>query len=106
MQSNDPWKIHYTQLQPFKNGEALTVEWDFYLREVGRLLEEGHEGRWVFIKGEEILGIYETQEAAMEEVRKRYPFPRPAILVHQIQTWERVHRVSWMWMAGSCRTSL
>jgi hypothetical protein len=98
--------IHYTELPAAPLDEPQGVEWEFYRREVGRLLAEGHEGRWVLIKGEEIIGIYESRDAAMEEAHKRYPHPRPPILVHQIQTRERLYRVSWMWLAESCRTSL
>ncbi len=106
MEAKDDRTIHYTELPPYQDGGPLSVEWEFYRREVGRLLAEGNEGRWVFIKGEEIFGIFDTREAAMAAARKRFPFPRPAILVHQIQTRERLLRVSWFWMAGSCRTSL
>jgi hypothetical protein len=98
--------IHYTELQPFQDGGPLTVEWDFYRREVGRLLAEGHEGRWVLIKDEEIIGIYDTRDAASAEANKRYLVPPQPCLIQQIQTWERLYRVSWMWLAGSCRTSL
>jgi hypothetical protein len=106
MQSNGPRMIHYTELPRFTDGGPLTVERDFYIREVGRLLAEGHEGRWVLIKGEEIIGIYDTQDEAMDEGRKRYFLLRQPYMVHRIQTWERPLRISWMWMAGSCRTSL
>jgi hypothetical protein len=104
VEANDPWTIHYTELQPFDDGGPLTVEWNFYCREVGRLLAEGNEGRWVLIKSEEIIGIYDVREAATGEGYSRYFVAREPFLVHQIQTRERVHRVSWMWMAGSCRT--
>jgi hypothetical protein len=86
--------IHYTELQPFQDGGPLTVEWDFYRREVGRLLAEGHEGKHVLIKGEEIIGFFETRVAALDAAYDRFlgqPF-----LVHQIQTWERLYRVSWI----------
>ena len=58
--------IHYTELPPMPLDEPQGVECEFYRREVGRLLAEGHEGRWVFIKGEEIIGIYDTREEAFE----------------------------------------
>ncbi len=95
MEANDPWTIHYTELPPGRPGEALTVEWDFYRREAGRLLAEGHEGRWVLIKGEEIIGIFDTCDAARDEAYRRFLIPRQPYLMHQIQTRERVLRVSW-----------
>jgi hypothetical protein len=97
--------IHYTELAPACPDEPLAVEWNFYRREVGRLLKQGHEGRWVLIKGEEIIGIYDDREA-MAEVYKRYPFPRETLFVHQIQTRERLYRGPLIWTLGSCRTSL
>jgi hypothetical protein len=84
--------IHYTQLPRFTDGGPLTVEWDFYLREVSSLLAEGHEGRWVLIKDEEIIGIFDTRDAAMDEGRKRYFLLRQPYLVHQVQTQELVIR--------------
>jgi hypothetical protein len=77
------------------------VEWDLYRREVGRLIAKGHEGKHVLIKGEEILGIFETHNDALDEGYRR--FLRTGFFVHHIQTWERVVRVSpYFWM--SCRT--
>jgi hypothetical protein len=99
MEPADPWTIHYSELQPFRDAGPLTVEWDFYRREVGRLLAEGNEGRWVLIKDEEIIGLFDTREEATAEGYKRYLIARQPFLVHQIQTRERVRRVSWMWMA-------
>jgi hypothetical protein len=105
MEAKDPWTLHYSALPPSQPESALAVEWEFYRREVGRLLAEGHEGQWVLIKGEEILGFFDTRRAGVAEAYKRYPYPREPFLVHQILTTERVARVSWMWMAGSCRCS-
>jgi hypothetical protein len=72
---------------------------------VGRLLAEGHEGRWVLIKDEEIIGIYDSEKAAMDEMRKRHPVPRPPLLVQQIQTREKLARVSSMRVVGPARRS-
>jgi hypothetical protein len=88
--------IHYTELPSGPPDKPPDVEWEFYRREVGRLLAEGHEGKWILIKGDEIIGIYDSRDAAMDEVYERYPFPRPRVLVHQIQTWERLYRCMWM----------
>jgi hypothetical protein len=83
--------IHYTQQPPPGPNDPLAVEWHTYMREVPRLLAEGQEGRHVLIKGEEIIGIYDTHVEALTAGYQRYldqPF-----CVHQIQTWERVYRV-------------
>ena len=41
-------------------------------REVGRLLAEGHEGRFVLIKGEEVIGLFDTREQALEVGSDRF----------------------------------
>jgi hypothetical protein len=86
-----PLTIHYTELPPSRPGSPLATEWDVYRREAGRLIEEGNEGRHVLIKNEEIIGIFDTHEAAMFEGYKRYL--RGPFLVHEIQTREKLLRL-------------
>jgi hypothetical protein len=82
--------ISYTELPQVQPNSQLGQEWNFYRREVGRLLAEGEEGRFVLIKGEEIIGIWSTQEEAEAVAFHKYPLePR---LIHQVQRWERVLR--------------
>src|SRR5438093_812767 len=57
-----PATIHHTQLADPIRGSPIAAEWDYYRREVGRLLAEGHEGKWVLIKGEQIVGIWSSEE--------------------------------------------
>ena len=102
MSQSDRHTIHYTELLPARLDEPLGVEWEFYRREVGRLLAEGYEGKHVLIKGEQILGFFDTARAALEEGYKRFLL-REAFLVHQVQTRERMSRVSWYYW--SCPTS-
>jgi hypothetical protein len=94
--------IHHTELQPFRPGDALAVEWEVYRREVGRFLAEGYEGKHVLIKGEEIVGFFDTRIAALDVAYERFlgqPF-----LVHQVQTRERLIRCNWMWRPRRCPT--
>ena len=42
--------IHWTELPEDTSGGPLATESNVYRREIGRLLAEGHEGRWVFIR--------------------------------------------------------
>jgi len=93
-----PNTISYRDLPPSTPDSPLRVEWEFYRKEVGRLLAEGHEGRHVLIKGEEILGIFETHLEASSEGSKRY-FGQPH-LVHEIQAEERVYRAGGWWRPG------
>jgi hypothetical protein len=79
-------RLHYTQLPPPGPDSQRAVEWNTYRREVGRLLAEGHEGRHVLIKNEEILGVYDTRREALDEGYRR--FLMQGFLVQQIRTWE------------------
>ena len=54
--------IHYTQIVEADIHWPLFREWNFYRREVGRFIAEGHEGEWMLIEGEEILGFWKTRE--------------------------------------------
>src|SRR6478672_78125 len=56
--------IPYTELPESQPDSPLAREWNFYRREVGRLLNEGLEGRWVLIKGEDLIGIWDRQADA------------------------------------------
>jgi hypothetical protein len=56
--------VDHTELPQAKPGSLFFLEWNTYRREVGRLLAEGHEGNWLVIKGEAVIGIYDTMEQA------------------------------------------
>lgn len=89
----EPPTIHYTELPPARPGEPLAEEWETYRREVGRLLAEGHEGRYVLIKGNQIIGMWDTQAEAFATVDRCFPFQ--PVLVHQIQQRERILRIGY-----------
>lgn len=80
--------IHYTELPENTSNRPIAKEWNFYRREVGRLLAEGHEGKWVLIKGEEIVGIWDTEEEA-DRVRLQ-KFLMQDVLIHQVLSREPV----------------
>jgi hypothetical protein len=86
----EPQTIHYTELPEDTSGGPLSREWNFYRREVGRMLAEGHEGRWVLIKGEEIVGIWDTEGEA-DAVRLERFLMQP-VLMKRICTREPVLR--------------
>src|SRR5262245_10671821 len=99
MNEQSPPDIHYTELQPAHPESPLAIEWETYRSQVARLLAEGQEGRHVLIKGQDILGIWDSHDHAMEEGHRHFllqPF-----LVHQIQTRERVFRSGYL---RTCRT--
>jgi len=88
---SEEWRryIHYSELTLDDPNEELGPEWNTYVREVGRLLTEGHEAKWVLIKGDQILGIYDTEPEAFRE-GYRHSLDE-SFMVHQIRTWERVY---------------
>src|SRR5487761_757193 len=61
----EPPTIHYTELPASRPGEALADEGETYRREVGRLLAEGNEGRYIVIKGQQIIGIWDREKDAL-----------------------------------------
>jgi hypothetical protein len=83
------WTIHYTELPASVPGSALEKEWKRYRRELPEWLAAGLEGKWVLIKGEEIVGTFPTREAAREEAVRRWP-TEPS-LTHQINEWEPIY---------------
>jgi hypothetical protein len=50
----------------------LQQEYSVYLRELPRLLAEGHAGRYVLIKGDELVGLYDTTTAVLEAGYERF----------------------------------
>jgi hypothetical protein len=82
--------IHYTELVEDTSDTPAARDWNRYRREVGRLLAQGHEGKWVLIKGGEIVGIWDTEEEA-NRVRLQ-KFLMQDVLIHQVLTNEPVLR--------------
>ncbi len=46
--------------------QALREEVSVYLRELPRLLKEGQEGRFVLIKGDQVLSVWDTFDDACQ----------------------------------------
>lgn len=83
--------IHYTELPECNPDSQIATESNFYRREVGHLLAEGHAGRWVLIKGEQVIGIWNTREEAFAIATER--FLLQPVLVRQILEWEPLIRL-------------
>ena len=86
---NEIATIPYTELPEDKDGPIAT-EWNLYRQEVGRLLATGHEGRWVLIKGSEIIGIWDSREEAKDVALQRYLLQ--PVLIRQILAQEPLVR--------------
>ncbi len=81
--------IHYSELPPARPGEQTFQEWETYRREVGRLLAEGNEGRFVLIKGDQIIGLFDTYEQARDAGAEQ--FLLGPYLVQQVRTREPLY---------------
>jgi hypothetical protein len=88
---NSPKGVHYTELPEAKPGQPLAEEWNTYRREIGRWLADGTEGRHILIRGREIIGFFETFDAARETGLRR--FPGETLFVHPVRTEEPYLRV-------------
>jgi hypothetical protein len=53
--------VPYTALAEAPADGPLATEWNSYRRQVGHLLAEDNQGKWVFIQGERIVGIWDTR---------------------------------------------
>jgi hypothetical protein len=85
--------IPYTEVPELPLDSQIYHESQTYRREMPRWLAEGQEGKFVLIKGEEVIGLFEKEEDAMAVGRERYllgPF-----LVQQIRSREPVLRLPW-----------
>jgi hypothetical protein len=85
--------IHWSELAEAPSGSRIATEWNFYRNQVGRLLNEKQEGRWLLIKGEQIIGIWDTEQEA-EDVR-RQRFPMQDVLMKQICEREPILRIGY-----------
>ena len=82
--------IHYTELPEDNSNGGNAQEWNYFRQEIGRLVAEGHEGRWVLIKGKEIIGIWDTEEEANQA--RLQTFLMQDVLIHQVRTHEPLLR--------------
>jgi hypothetical protein len=73
---------------PPRAEEILAVELNTYRRELGRLLSDGEEGRWVLAKGDEVVGTWDTFNDAIQVGYDR--FGHTPFLVQQILAEEPV----------------
>jgi hypothetical protein len=84
--------IPYTELPDGNADSPIASEWNLYRREVGRLLAAGHENRWVLIKGEEIIGIWDAEADARAAALHKY-LMQPC-LIQQVRSREPIVRMS------------
>ena len=69
---------------------SLEKEFETYQSKLNELIE--HEGKYILIKGDEIIGIYSSYDDAVEQGFQR--FKLESFLVKQISTIEQMHFIS------------
>jgi len=82
--------IDYSELPEDTSDNPIARDWNCYRREVGRLLADGHEVKWVLIKGEEVVGIWATREEAKKVAVER--FLMQPVLISQVLRREPILR--------------
>jgi hypothetical protein len=85
----EPPTLHYSELPPAEPGSMIAREWDTYRREAGRLLAEGHEGRFALIKRDQIVDLFDTHEEAQAAGSAR--FLLEPYLIQQVRTYEPLY---------------
>jgi hypothetical protein len=89
----EPSTIHYSELPETKPDSPLYREWSFYRQIIGQLLADGHEGRWLLIKHEALVGIWDTQ--AQANTVRLEQFLKQSVLMKQILVREPLLRIGY-----------
>jgi hypothetical protein len=76
-----------------KAQDLLATELATYQRELSRLLTEGEEGRWVLVKGSDVISTWDTFEDAIQIGYDR--FGQTAFLVQQVRAEQPVAQQPW-----------
>jgi hypothetical protein len=73
--------------------QPVKRELQTFFRELPRLLEEGQEGRFALIKGDEIVSIWDTNRDAAQAGHERFglePFITPQIRARELVLIDRI----------------
>jgi hypothetical protein len=79
------------ELPDLPEGSPFAAEWRTFKREVARLLAEGHTGRFVLIKGADVVGTWPTPIEAIRAGHER--FGREPFFVQEVQPFVRPLRL-------------
>ncbi|MBY0457459.1 MAG: hypothetical protein K2V38_09000 [Gemmataceae bacterium] len=96
----EPPTIHFSELPAAEPDSRGATEWNFYRRVVGQLLADGHEGRWVLITGEAVVGVWDTEDEPRRVAAERYPLQD--VLVHRLLAREPVLRTPTFFYRPRC----
>jgi hypothetical protein len=82
--------------------DLLKQEWRTFQRERNRLLDEGHKGRFALVKGDDVVGVYPDEDAALAAGYARFGvvcFMVKQILAEEDEPIYRVHPLSRTWQS-------
>jgi len=73
-------------------------EWATFCREYPRLVAEGHKGRWALVRGESLVGVFDSEDEAFDAGYEQ--FGLNSFMVQPITTEERPVRTVWsrLWL--------
>jgi hypothetical protein len=83
--------IHFTAMPDVPADDPHYLECQTFRRELPRLLAQGHEGKWALIKGNEIVGVFETLDEAHIAGLARYP--SESFILQPVREWQPVLRM-------------
>src|SRR5262245_39780492 len=89
--------IHYTQFTDLPPDDVHYHEWKAYRRELPRLLAEGRGGQYALLKGDQVVGVFDTDAEAEDAGEDRFGLDA-VFLIQLIREWEpllRVPRCHW-----------
>ncbi len=65
------------------DGEPFAEEWRAFKQRAQRLVQEGHTGRYALLKGNQLVGVWDSLDAA--DLQGRQQFKGEPFLVQEIQ---------------------
>jgi hypothetical protein len=81
--------------------DPIRESWETFCNVIDRLLAEGHEGRYAFIKGSEIVGIWDNMRELVDATRHIRDTNRTPTLVQRVlkelPKEMALHRTSNLW---------
>ncbi len=93
--------IHYTQMPEVPADSSIYRECQTFRRELPRLLEQGHEGKWVLIKGDELIGLFATLDEGYLFGREQFQFQ--PFIVQPVREWQPLMRCLWRRMIDAAQ---
>jgi|SRR5579872_6432535 len=88
----------HPELPEMGPGSVGAEEWNLFRREVGRLIQDGHRGRFALIKAGQPISVWDTMKDAVQAGRLLYP--QMTCLIQQILPYLRPLRTGFI---GQCR---